>query len=120
MKEIISTADTEISSMNDEILVFAFKNGVAPALKWLLTHTYKDGDVFKYTFIVNKQWDHIPEKEHFFVYEPTITIEFFLTTILHRLGKEHIISKEAIELLKSAGYTRSCEFGCPIDELGNI
>lgn len=120
MKEIISTADTEISSMNDEILVYAFNNGVAPALKWLLAHTHKDGDEFKYTFIVNKQWVNIPEKEPFFVYEPTLTIEFFLTTILHGLGKEHIISKELLELLKSEGYTRSCEFGCPIDELSKL
>lgn len=117
MKEIVSTADTEISSMNEEILLYAFKNGVIPALKWLLAHTHKEGDVFKYTFIVNKQWVNIPEKEPFCVYEPTITIECFLASILCGLGKDNTISKEVIQLLKTEGYSRSCEFGCSIDEI---
>lgn len=116
MKVIAHEADEEIASMNDDILMYAYSNGVLPALEWFLSRIHRADDEYKYTFLVNKALIGITEKESVFCYEPTHSIESFFAYMLKCLGKESSVCKAILEWLSGKGYNHSYELDCPITE----
>lgn len=116
MKAIALEADKEIAAMNDEILMYAYSNGVLPALQWFLSHTYKVDGKYKYTFLVNKELLGKPDKEPVSCYEPTYSIESFFAYLLKCLGKDSSVCRAILEWLSNEGYNHSYEMSCSISE----
>lgn len=119
MKGIVSEADSEISAMNNDILMFAFNKAIAPAILWFLKNTHKENGRFWYTFIVNKQWIGIPEKEPILVFEPAFSVESFYQYLLQCLGPKNPVCIAIRDLLETEGYCYSYELDCSIDDFHN-
>lgn len=116
MKEIARKADQEILAMNDKVLWYAYRNGVLPTLRWLLSKAHKEGGQYRYTFIVNEEWINIPEKEDIACFEPNYSLESFYSYLLQALGKENSICTAIRNILKADGYTYVYELNCSLEE----
>ena len=115
MKSIITEANIEIQQMNDEILLYSFDKGVRPALERLLSWSYELPEGYQYSFIVNKQYFKIPDKEDIACFEPTYAIEDFYKNMLRSLGRENVICKAILNFLISHNYPYSYDEKCCIE-----
>jgi len=111
MKDISALVSNEISQMHKEILAFMFEKAVAPAIRWLLSKTYRFDGKYQYTYLVNHQVR--------IELEPNYAIEDHLFYILEALGKDHDISKSFLQLLKDEQYTFSYHKMAFLDDVFN-
>ncbi len=116
MKRIAQDADSEITLMNNEILLHAYRNSVLPHLRWLLSVSHKENDRYWYTFIVNEDWGHLPEKSDVACFEPNYSVELFYQYLLRALGNESPVCKAIKNILEADGYTYVYEQACSLNE----
>ena len=116
MKEIANQADQELLAMHEKVLWYAYRNGVLPAISWLLSKTFKDAGQYKYTFIVNEEWIYIPDKQDTACFEPNFSLESFYRYLLQALGKENSICRAIKNILNADGYRYVYELNCPLEE----
>ncbi len=109
MKYIAKKADSEISAMRDEVLLYAYRKGIKPVLEWFISFMPIIEGTYQYVFIVDK--NRLPDA----VYEPNYVLEDFVRRLVAYLGKEHVVCKEIIDLLTKKQYNYFYDGNCDID-----
>ncbi len=104
VKELAKAAQPELEAANQEVLARTFEVVVMPILEWLLSLIHRENGQYKYTFIINKKWQDIPEKEPDCLFEPALQIESFLAELCRSLGKQDALSTRTYMWLKEKGY----------------
>lgn len=113
MKKIVRLAGQELYDMSNDIFLEAYKKGVKPIMKWMLSLVQHSDDTDRYTFIVNK------ENRSYAPIEPNFSLEWYFKNMVQRLGKDSIVIHSMRHLFVSNGYSYFYDGSCDIDAFIN-